>query len=214
MRIIKIISTFFKIISVILILLIITLLLIPNLLGIKPHIDYLGTMNPTIKKGSISYINENIKYESIKKDDIIGVNIRNQQVTSRVLKVNEDKMLETKGDKESNEEIIIISKKEYLGRVVLTIPYAGSIITLFQNHFILTSVIILTIIVVITLDFILDKNKDNIDINQEIKEKLNNSEDNNETEEIEEFKVVESDIEKETNKEKEIKSIYEDIDII
>ena len=133
------------------------LIIIPNILGIKTNIDYIGSMNPKIKRGSISYVNKHKKFNKIVKNEIIGVNYKNQDFTSRVISINKDKTLTIKGDAENDNEALKITNKEYVGKVLFSIPYLGKIILFLQNNFLLTTLLILFMILSLAFELVCDE---------------------------------------------------------
>ena len=149
----------FRIISIVIILFLAALVFIPNILGITPTIDLLGTMSPKITKGSISYVNRNYKYNNINTNDVIQIKMYNQDIMVRVESKNEkDKTLSVKGDAESKQEIKVISKKEYIGKHIFSIPKVGLLILFLQRFFFLTVILIIIIIVSLIVDYIDYKN--------------------------------------------------------
>ena len=133
------------------------LIIIPNILGIKTNIDYIGSMNPKIKRGSISYVNKHKKFNKIVKNEIIGVNYKNQDFTSRVISINKDKTITIKGDAENDNEALKITNKEYVGKVLFSIPYLGKIILFLQNNFLLTTLLILFMILSLAFELVCDE---------------------------------------------------------
>lgn len=156
-----------RIISIVIIMFLAALVFIPSVLGITPTIDLLGTMKPKISKGAISYINERYKYNNVKKNDIIEIKKYNQKILVRVQEKNEkNNTLTVKGDAESKQEMIIISKKEYIGKYLFSIPKAGLIVLFLQRNFFLTIILIIIIVISLITDYLDYKN---IDITQGIK---------------------------------------------
>ena len=47
------------------------------ILGFKPYVVLSGSMEPTIKTGSLCIINQNVKYNEIKEKDIIAFRFNN-----------------------------------------------------------------------------------------------------------------------------------------
>ena len=104
-------------------------------------------MEPTIKTGSLCFINKNVSYDSIKEKDIIAFKLKNDVlVTHRV--VNKTKNgIETKGDNNKDLDNVIITKDNYFGKNVFWIPYIGYIFKSFQTT--KGMIIYLTMIVVL-----------------------------------------------------------------
>lgn len=156
----KIIS---KIINIITTLIIITgvLFILLYLYGIVPYVVLSGSMEPTIKTGSLCFINKNIKYTNIKENDIIAFKLNKKTlVTHRAIKIN-NKGIQTKGDNNTKADQIIITKENYVGKNILWIPKIGYIVVAFQST--TGKIIIISIIAVLLLSTILygenNKNK-------------------------------------------------------
>lgn len=150
-----------RVFSIAIILILAALVFVPNLLGITPTIDLLGTMKPKISKGSISYVNRNFKYKNINKNDIIEIKVYNQNLMVRVQSKNDkDKTLNVKGDSESKQQAIVISKKEYIGKYAFSVPYVGFIVLFFQRNFFITIILFVIVIISLIMDFIEYKNNE------------------------------------------------------
>ena len=170
-------------ICIVIVMIFATLTFIPNIIGISSSIDLLGTMEPTITKNSINYINKNTKYENIKVNDIIEVRTYNQKIIARVISKDEDNnTLSVKGDAEDNRYMMVISSENYVGKYIFTIPKIGIVLLFLQRNFFITVVLVLIIIISLIIDFIKYKN---IDITKTLK--LNkSSKNNNKKEEVKE----------------------------
>ena len=157
MKYISKLAILLRTISLAIILSTILLILIPNLIGVKTSIDYIGTMEPKIKRGSMSYVSKYSKINTAKKKDIVGVKYKNQEFTSRVVKINEDKTIVVKGDSENDNEALTITSKEYIGKVLLTVPYIGKVLLYLQNNFIVTTLLIFFMILSLAFELVCDE---------------------------------------------------------
>lgn len=117
-------------------------------LGIKPYIVLSGSMEPAIKTGSLCFINNHAKYENIKEKDIIAFKSGDVLVTHRVISITDEGM-ETKGDANSVADGLVITKSNYVGKNVFSIPFVGYIIKSFQTK--KGKIIIGTVIVLLFL---------------------------------------------------------------
>lgn len=103
------------------------------ILGFKPYVVLSGSMEPTIKTGSLCIINQNVKYNEIKEKDIIAFRFNNGTlVTHRVYKKTKNG-LTTKGDNNKNTDKNIITKNNYVGKNIFWIPKAGYVVGLVQS---------------------------------------------------------------------------------
>ena len=92
-----------------------------------------GSMEPTIKTGSLCFVNKNIKLDNVKKGDIIAFKLGNGTlVTHRVVEVN-DSIVRTKGDNNKNADGIDITKDNYIGKNIYWIPKVGYVVKVFQS---------------------------------------------------------------------------------
>ena len=124
-----------KIINVLTTLIIIVgvLFLCLYLFGITPFVVLSGSMEPTIKTGSLCFINKHSKYENIKENDIIAFKLKDDTlVTHRVLEINE-KGIVTKGDNNNDSDDIITTKSNYVGKNIFWIAKIGYFVMAFQS---------------------------------------------------------------------------------
>ena len=103
------------------------------LFNIKPYVVLSGSMEPTIKTGSICFINRNVKYDSIEVGDIIAYKLNNGTlVTHRVVSKNPNG-LNTKGDNNKDVDGLITTKNNYVGKNAFWIPVIGYVFKAFQT---------------------------------------------------------------------------------
>ena len=118
--------------------------------GLKMLVVQSGSMEPTIKTGSIILIKKQDTYST---GDIISfVGAGSDSTTHRVTKatiVNGKEIFNTKGDANQGEDREAVGTDNILGRTVFTIPYLGYLIafTKTQQGFIFLIVIPATIII-------------------------------------------------------------------
>ena len=93
-------------------------------LGIKPYIVLSGSMEPTIKTGSVCFINHHYKYDDVKEKDIIAFKMDDTLVTHRVVSITDDGM-ETKGDANGEKDGNLTTKDNFVGKNVFAIPFVG-----------------------------------------------------------------------------------------
>lgn len=100
--------------------------------GITPYVVLSGSMEPTIKTGSLCFINKHAKYEQIKEKDIIAFKSNGTLVTHRVDEINDDGFV-TKGDNNDNQDGSLVTKDNFVGKNIFWIPKAGFVIKLIQS---------------------------------------------------------------------------------
>ena len=103
------------------------------ILGIKPYVVLSGSMEPTIKTGSVSFVNSHVKYENIKEKDIIAFKIDDGTlVTHRVVEITDEGM-QTKGDGNKQRDGIVTTKRNYVGKNIFSIPKVGYVVRSVQT---------------------------------------------------------------------------------
>ena len=130
----------------------IILFLIPAICGIKPFVVLSGSMEPQIKTGAVAYVNTYIRVDAINVGDIIAFSVGDEQVTHRVIQINEDNTFTTKGDANNTEDLAPVSFESYKGKTIFSIPYLGKVMSLFQTstgRFIVFLIIGLNIVCII-----------------------------------------------------------------
>ena len=101
-------------------------------LGIKPYIVLSGSMEPKVPTGSICFINTGVKYDSIKEKDIIAFKVEKVLVTHRVVAITEEGMV-TKGDANEENDAVITTKENYVGKNIYSIPKVGYVVRAIQT---------------------------------------------------------------------------------
>ena len=95
------------------------------IIGIEPSVVQSGSMEPQIETGSVCFINKLTKYEDIKENDVIAFKLpTGVGVTHRVIKITNDGF-KTKGDNNDTEDLMIITKDNYIGKNIFSIPKVG-----------------------------------------------------------------------------------------
>lgn len=97
-----------------------------------------GSMEPTIKTGSIIFVEKNAEFQT---GDIVTYTISNSFITHRISKqVDPDKYI-MKGDANISDDPSAIYKPQIIGKVVLIIPYLGYILIYLKQYFCLIAII-------------------------------------------------------------------------
>ena len=101
--------------------------------GIVPYVVLSGSMEPTIKTGSLCFINKKAKYSSIKEKDIIAYKMTDGTlVTHRVVSISKNKIT-TKGDNNEEVDYNPITKSNFVGKNIYWIPKLGFVVVAFQS---------------------------------------------------------------------------------
>lgn len=159
---------------------------------IEPYVVLSGSMEPTLHVGSLSFINKNVKYEELKKDDIIAYKAdSNILVAHRIYSIEDDGIV-TKGDANESDDGISVNELNYIGKNIFNIPYVGYGVRFIQTP--RGKIISATLVVCLIISaFIFDDEEEK----KKKKEKRKSSKKKNKTEEVENVE------EKEDKKEKE-----------
>ena len=110
-----------------------TIFLLLYAVGIQPFVVESGSMEPTIKTGSLCFINKRIPFDKVKKGDIIAFKIPSgAYVTHRVVEVN-SRGITTKGDANENVDNVLTTEDTYLGKNGFSIPKCGFLVKKIQT---------------------------------------------------------------------------------
>ncbi len=123
---------------IVVVILMCSLLVLPEMIGFHMYNVISGSMEPTIKVGSLLYVHEG-KAEDIEEDDIIAFYSSLEDgsiITHRVVKNNVvSGTFKTKGDANDKEDPTPISYQNFIGKVTLTVPYMGKLLTLMTSFY-------------------------------------------------------------------------------
>ena len=115
-----------------------SLLVLPEMIGFHMYHVISGSMEPTIKVGSLLYVREE-NVEEIKEEDIIAFYSSVEEgsiITHRVVKNNiVSGASRTKGDANDTEDPTPVPYENFIGKVVLTIPYIGQLLTVMTSFY-------------------------------------------------------------------------------
>lgn len=124
-----------KIINVLTTLIIVVggIFLVLYLFGIVPYVILSGSMEPTIKTGSLCLIDKKVDVQEIKKKDVIAFKLDDGTlVTHRVDKINKDGII-TKGDNNKRVDDGVVTANNYVGKNIFWIPKVGYVVMAFQS---------------------------------------------------------------------------------
>lgn len=108
------------------------ILFVLYLFGNEIYIVRSGSMEPSIKTGSVCFVNTKASYDDIAVGDIIAFKHGDAMVTHRVYAVTNDGII-TKGDANEVTDLGVITKDNYCGNNWLSIPYAGYVFQFMQT---------------------------------------------------------------------------------
>lgn len=115
-----------------------SLLVLPGVFGFYMYNVISGSMEPKIKVGSLIYIQET-EPEVIKEKDIIAFYSSIEEgsiITHRVVKNSVvSGTFRTKGDANSGEDPTPVPYDNFIGKVVLTIPYLGKVMAIMTSFY-------------------------------------------------------------------------------
>lgn len=104
----------------------------PSILGYKTYTVETGSMEPTIKKGSMVYVEPCGDFQEYQVNDIVTFTdtVKNQSFTHRIVAIDEDDgFFTTKGDANEVEDLEPISSEYAVGKVRMTVPLLGYVAT-------------------------------------------------------------------------------------
>lgn len=120
------------------------LFFLPRLFHISQHVVLSGSMEPAIMTGSLCFIDHGVGIEKIKAGDAAAFGrIDGSLVVHRVVR-EEDGQFVTKGDANPAEDPAVMTKENYLGRAVFSIPYLGYMVVFLQRQEVKASIGIFT----------------------------------------------------------------------
>lgn len=96
--------------------------------GYKPIYVLSGSMEPTLKTDSIAIVKKT-NFEDIKKDDIIMFKKDDMIISHRVISINENRTISTKGDNNDVIDNFVVNENELKGKIVLSLNWVASIVS-------------------------------------------------------------------------------------
>ena len=114
--------------------------------GIRPLTVMSGSMEPSIKTGSVALIETNLTdFNEIEKGDIITFDIGGSLVTHRAVDITEGGIV-TKGDANNAKDPWTVTDANYYGKELFSVPYIGYLIVFIRQHIIVTVLVIATVL--------------------------------------------------------------------
>lgn len=103
---------------------------LPKFVGIQPYIILSSSMEPTIQTGSLVFVNTRDK--QVADGDITTFTMTNGKdeitVTHRIVEATDEGFV-TKGDNNEVEDLNILTADRIVGKYVMSIPYAGYVMS-------------------------------------------------------------------------------------
>lgn len=121
---------------IVLVILLCSLLVLPGMVGFHMYNVLSGSMEPAVPVGSLLYVHEG-EPKDVEEEDIIafyGSLEDSGIITHRVVKNNVvSGTFTTKGDANEKEDPKPIPYDNYIGRVVLSVPHIGKVLTIMTS---------------------------------------------------------------------------------
>lgn len=133
-----------------------------NILGYKAYTITTNSMEPNIHSGDIVIVKKYAE-DDFKVGDIITFEQEGENITHRILNIEEDdlgKKYITKGDNNNIEDLTKITYGEIQGKKVIRIPYIGKIVQILNNEIVFL-IIILILLILYFLKIQMDEKKEN-----------------------------------------------------
>lgn len=114
----------------------VSLVYIPRLAGYATYSIETGSMEPTIKTGSLIYVKKCKNFEDYAVGDIVTFSDRDKvkSFTHRIIKINYiTQSFDTQGDANNAADIEPTSADYAVGKVEFVIPFAGYAVTFLRN---------------------------------------------------------------------------------
>ncbi len=121
---------------IVIVILLCSLLVLPGVFGFHMYNVLSGSMEPAIPVGSLLYV-QGGRPEDVAEDDVIAFYSSPKDggiITHRVVKNNVvSGTFHTKGDANDEEDPTPVSYENYIGRVALSVPYVGKLLTIMTS---------------------------------------------------------------------------------
>lgn len=119
---------------------------LPLIMKYKPLVVLTGSMEPTIKTGSIIYYKP-VSENELQQNDIITFESNNSLVTHRIVNI-ENGLIETRGDANNTNDPNKIKYDDVVGRVAnIYLPYLGYFIGFIQDNLLVSVIIVVAILI-------------------------------------------------------------------
>lgn len=112
------------------------LVYVPKLMKMDMYVIETGSMEPTIRTNSVIFVKKAESFESYRINDIVTFTDNSQQksFTHRIIEIDEkNRTFTTKGDANSENDIMPTSAEYAVGKVQFVVPYLGYAVKLLRN---------------------------------------------------------------------------------
>lgn len=116
----------------------------PTIMGYKFLTVLTGSMEPEIKVGSLVVVKET-PIKELNVEDIITYKTKSSLVTHRIVKINENGSLITKGDANNTYDVGEIKEDQLQGKVILRLNRLGTIMLKLKQNIILVILVLIGI---------------------------------------------------------------------
>ena len=106
------------------------LLFAPRMFAVTPYIVMSGSMEPVLQTGGIAFVNT--KEKDLKIKDVITFHADDRLVTHRIIRMD-GQYFYTKGDANTKEDSVPVSKEQIIGKVCMGVPYLGFLAAFLQS---------------------------------------------------------------------------------
>lgn len=139
------------------------LIFIPSFWGQKPLVVISGSMEPTLKVGSLLYYHEQ-DLDKFNEEDILVYRSKKHTISHRIVERVEDGFI-TKGDANPTNDSMVVNNDQVLGKATTwCIPYLGLYADFIYTHKYILFITVLLLIVDLGFDYYRKhKNKEVID---------------------------------------------------
>ena len=104
-----------------------------QLFGIDAYIVRSGSMEPAILTGSLCMVDTDYEFEKIQVNDVVVFELSDTLITHRVKKITKEGFI-TKGDNNQVDDGVTTTEKNFVGKNLMAIPYAGYLISWIQTR--------------------------------------------------------------------------------
>ncbi|MFQ7610540.1 signal peptidase I [Blautia marasmi] len=107
---------------------------LPRLFHISQHVVLSGSMEPAIRTGSLCFIDHRAGLGEIREGDAVAFErIDGSLVVHRAVREEKGQFV-TRGDANPAEDLARVTKENYLGKAVLSVPYLGYAVMFLQRR--------------------------------------------------------------------------------
>ena len=105
----------------------------PRLFQITPYTVLSGSMEPVIRTGSLCYIDRTAVFDEVENGDVIAFECMDRSCVLHRATRKEAGKIRTKGDANGAEDLAAVSRENFLGKEVCSIPYLGYVTVFLQK---------------------------------------------------------------------------------